>query len=569
MPTPSFSLISQPWIPISTDTAGPEHDASLSEVFARAHEIRLSGRSPQETAVLLRLLLAIYDAAAGPATDEEWDRAWQANTLAPDGRIAAYLERWSGRFDLLHPERPFAQCGHLIEYRRTPDVLDPLFLGGAAAGWFNHRMANPAVYPPHPPGQAARYLLILLGYDVAGIKGAPPGSAKDRTFGAKLGEVAASTLLLVDGRTLKDTLLLNLPPRPRASGDAPVWERDCPEPGVQVRVPAGRLDYLTWPSRRIRLRPDVDGHIDAVAWHDGDRVDGGYDASAPLDDTAAWAPKRSGGATPAQNLFNGFGRIPAPWNVARLLDPAHPSRSRALDHTLAAARRTTVDGDYPLRLWLTETQTNVHRSTLQDIRSGTVCLGPLRLHTEGSSPARALARTATATAALVWKIPRLAGELLPYVNQAAARITIDPGQADAAWWNLVDELSTLDADAAPEATTDPAQRFGATIFALLHTSATRTLPIAGRLDAAMEKERLRYLATLATHDEPPASAPSRGGGRRPSPPITIDGETRTLAQWATHPRCQVTKAAFRARINDGWPPADALITPARAPRPGT
>lgn len=155
--------------------------------------------------------------------------------------------------------------------------------------------------------------------------------------------------------------------------------------------------------------------------------------------------------------------------------------------------------------------------------SGTVLFGPMRLHTADTPPAR----TAKTTAALVWKIPRLAAELLPYVNQAAARITMDHGRADTAWLTLVDELSALDPASPPAVATDLAQTFGTTIFELLHSSASKSLPIAGRLDAAMETERHRYLATLANHAEPPEPTPLSKRGRRPSPPITIDREIKT------------------------------------------
>ena len=55
--------------------------------------------------------------------------------------------------------------------------------------------------------------------------------------------------------------------------DALAWEREGQPLGVRVRRPTGRLDYLIWPSRSLRLDPDDHGLVDAVAWYD-DAPDG-------------------------------------------------------------------------------------------------------------------------------------------------------------------------------------------------------------------------------------------------------------------------------------------------------
>ncbi|MBC2869875.1 type I-E CRISPR-associated protein Cse1/CasA, partial [Streptomyces mexicanus] len=153
-----------------------------------------------------------------------------------------YLDRWAERLDLFHPNHPVFQCGHLTEYARGPEALHPGSLGGDAGAWFNHELYRPL--PPYPAARAAQLLLHLLAYDVAGVKRAVPGdpAAKNgKVYGSQIGPFASSTHchLTTDSGTLKDVLLLNLPPQPRATDDAPVWERDTPPaPCAPARPPA-------------------------------------------------------------------------------------------------------------------------------------------------------------------------------------------------------------------------------------------------------------------------------------------------------------------------------------------
>lgn len=581
VPQPSFPLTTSPWIPV-VDTAGVR-EVGITEALTRAHELRLAADGPQQEAVLLRLLLAVYDAAAGPASISEWDTAWHVDTLDPEGRVTDYLSALAHRFDLFHAEVPALQCGHLEEYRRSPAVLDPAYLGGEGGVLFTPALRDPDRYPPQPPAQAARYLLVLLGYDVAGIKGAPASTGVNKTFGAKPGLVAAATQLHLQGRTLKDTVLLNLPPRPRAPGDSPLWERDCPLPGVQTRRPAGRLDYLTWPSRRVRLHSDDTGRVDAIAWHDGDRVDGDNAMVADLDAPTAWRATAKGGLAPATLFDEEFGE-PQPWTVAQMIHPhptGLPSRSGALDHALAAAARGALDPGYPLRVRVSATVMNRHLTTITGVHDGLVDLGPARLHIHDTASARRLAHIAHATTNALWAVRKAAQHIAPNINEVGKRISLDPMAITRAWQRLIAELAALPPDPDNLRVTDAAQHFGRTIADELSTSISR-LPLRplerGRLELEVHDVTSRYTADLVGEPvtAPPsddttgtslAASPTRRG--RPSPPITIDGETKTLAQWAADPRCQVTKAAFRARLDAGWPPPDALMTPGRAPRPSS
>lgn len=47
--------------------------------------------------------------------------------------------------------------------------------------------------------------------------------------------------------------------------------------------------------------------------------------------------------------------------------------------------------------------------------------------------------------------------------------------------------------------------------------------------------------------------------RKPRLDLTIHGETKTVADWAKDPRCEVTYSALTSRIRDGFPPELCLL----------
>ncbi len=94
-----FNLIDEPWIPIA-DVGR----VSLRQVFSNP-EYRSLGGNPVQKIALMKLLLAIAQAAATPADEQEW-RALGGSGLAQ--RCLDYLGRWHERF-YLFGERPFLQ----------------------------------------------------------------------------------------------------------------------------------------------------------------------------------------------------------------------------------------------------------------------------------------------------------------------------------------------------------------------------------------------------------------------------------------------------------------------------
>ncbi|MGW0491142.1 type I-E CRISPR-associated protein Cse1/CasA [Streptomyces olivaceus] len=362
---PSYSLTVRPWIPVGDLTTGDYCEVGLTEALTRAHELTLAARPGQEHAVLLRVLLAAYDAAAGPASFAAWTQAWQAPTLDVS-RLSAYLEKWADRLDLYHPERPAFQAGGLTDYPRAHTALRPAYLGGAAGMWFNRdALANE---DPIEAGEAVRYLLVRTAYDVAGIKGGVGGG---RTYGSWLGPLAGVTHVSLTARTLKDELLLNLPPAERSPGDMPVWERpeDLPlTPGARAAV-TGRLAWWTWPARLLRLKPDGDGGVVALAWHDGLRPDTGtWEAAQAHDPMTAWAG-------PNQRL------TPQATETDPRLPVWFPGRTvlggtAVVDHAVRAAEAGVLPAGLRLRLTASWVSYNIHKVVLNDEQGDTVVLGP-------------------------------------------------------------------------------------------------------------------------------------------------------------------------------------------------
>lgn len=94
-----FNLVDEPWIPVAD--AGR---VSLKQIFS-SPEYRSLGGNPVQKIAVMKLLLAIAQAAETPADEQAW-KALGADGLAR--RCVDYLERWHDRF-YLYGERPFLQ----------------------------------------------------------------------------------------------------------------------------------------------------------------------------------------------------------------------------------------------------------------------------------------------------------------------------------------------------------------------------------------------------------------------------------------------------------------------------
>ena len=255
----TFNLVDEPWIPC-LDANGRSRILNLPDLFAQAHQLRqLQGESPLVTAALHRFLLAILHRVFGPAAHEDWEDLWQAEAW-PLAELNRYFDAWHGRFDLFATERPFYQATDERVKAKSIINLNHDRASGNNPTFFDHH--TEAVGESLTPAQAARTLITMQAYGLAGLSGIPKNNFSD-------GTCAGGILFLVTGETLKETLLLNMglyPPdndffEVHSAQDKPAWEMDTPF--VPNRnIPFGYLDYLTWQNRQIMLLPEeVNGRL--------------------------------------------------------------------------------------------------------------------------------------------------------------------------------------------------------------------------------------------------------------------------------------------------------------------
>lgn len=251
--TESFNLIEEKWIPcVRVD--GASDTLNLRDTFAQAHQLRtIAGDSPPVTAALHRFLLVILHRVFGPEDEKAWADLWQKDMLDMVA-LDAYLDKWKHRFDLFDKEHPFYQAADARVKSKSIISLSHEYASGNNATLFDHHTEDGG--EELMPAQATRILITAQAFGLAGLSGI------DQKFTD--GTCAGGILFLVQGDTLKETLLLNMiqyPPdndqfKVHTNKDAPVWEMD--DPFSQNRsLPHGYLDYLTWQNRRVLFEPGV------------------------------------------------------------------------------------------------------------------------------------------------------------------------------------------------------------------------------------------------------------------------------------------------------------------------
>lgn len=277
-----FSLIDEPWLLVRR-TDGTLDELSLLQVFRQAHQITaLAGELPTQVFALTRLLLAVlHHAVGGPRDDEHWAQLWTADTL-PAGEVEVYLDRHRARFDLLDPVAPFFQVASLRTAKGEVSGLTKLIADVPNGNpFFTMRVGRGTASVTL--AEAARWVVHAQAFDPSGIKSGAVGDARVQggrgypigvAWGGLLGGV------LVEGATLRETLLLNLVARDFpliaewSETDLPVWERPPVGPGEEVvggRPVLGPVDLYTWQSRRIRLAA-VGGQVSGVLICNGERL---------------------------------------------------------------------------------------------------------------------------------------------------------------------------------------------------------------------------------------------------------------------------------------------------------
>ncbi len=267
--TLSYNLIDEPWIPCAR-LDGSHVMLGLSSVVRDAHTLEgIHDPSPLVTLALHRLLLSvIHRVVDGPQDVAHWKALWTAGRLDPSV-FATYFDQWRHRFDLFDPVWPFFQVGGLatIDADGTPTEPSPVarmvveMASGNNATLFSHQRDD--LSPPYPSDAVARWLVTLQASGLGGGQG-----PRTNLFGthpyASHAPLAGQVSAMLVRPSLFETLILNLvtyagdSPFARSGEDLPVWERLVVRPPGKV-APDGYLDWLTFPARYVRLRPESDG----------------------------------------------------------------------------------------------------------------------------------------------------------------------------------------------------------------------------------------------------------------------------------------------------------------------
>ena len=272
---PTFDLRTEPWIPVldaatdlreTPDAAVRPALVGLREAVVRAHEIReVVGETPLETVALNRLLLALaLDAHGFRGEPGPWWALWDAGRSDADA-LDGYFRQHAGRFDLLHPERPFFQVPIDSQPVRGSWALSKIRhaeASGENGTLFGHEIED----PPRPEGEPARRLPLegatraVLAYQAYGLGGAGATRKSGAKDYLKHAPLVSGAVFWLRGRSLFESLLLNAPPHRKVwigvGDDAPAWRRDRPITGE--RPPEGLLDLLTWQARHVTLTTESD-----------------------------------------------------------------------------------------------------------------------------------------------------------------------------------------------------------------------------------------------------------------------------------------------------------------------
>lgn len=570
---PSFNLLTSAWLPV-LEPDGVFREAGLSEALERAHELRLAVRpGSMEHAALLRLLMAVYDAACGPADRREWAAAWTSATFDLV-RVRAYAERWRDRFDLFDPVRPVFQAGGITEFGRKQTALLPEYLGSDIGLLFNQGKLTSAA--PLPAGAAARHLLVRLAFDVAGIKG---GIAGGRTYGAKVGHLGSVTHLSLReaaAPTIKSELLLNLPPQPRTPADRPIWEEDADlplTPGAERPV-SGRLAWWTWPSRLMRLEADADGGVVGLAWHDGLRpvLDSDLFALARAHDPVTGWRSENGRRLP---VGDAYGYV-QPWVAAQVL----PSGSAVVEHVSRAVREGVVAPGLLLHAVLSCPTYNRHMSVMTGDPGGVALLGPAGLVADPEG-ALLLAAAGRFAGRVPGAVQTVTGNVGPGVTPPDARNLVLPSLDDA-WYDLAASLGEARARVVvgslieDDDASDAIEAWRAIVLEMasglvdsqVHGSVTTKAKVRAQVGA--------YLRSLPMVEAPeagqngpeagdvkprPRARKSAGSGQRRGRPAVLYeafGSSKSLEDWLADPECEVGRSTLWKRLRAGEDMATAL-----------
>lgn len=276
MPTTTYNLLDEPWVPVRWTSAAPPpwpERVGLRELLLRSQDIAaLTVADPPALSALLRILYALTARVTGLDEARPGDWAARRVKVCDDGRLPRaeiddYTARYRSRFFLYDPEggRPWMQDARLAEQcdaDRTAGVNKLIVTrpAGNTHAWFRH---GSDARPDLPT--AAEAVLNLLVWHYYGPSGRC--SAREvngvKTASSTAGPLRTALSYHPEGDSLFETLLAGLvQPRQtvRREDDQCPWEWErLPDPDGQPRVPGGPCARLTACSQHaLLLVPDDD-----------------------------------------------------------------------------------------------------------------------------------------------------------------------------------------------------------------------------------------------------------------------------------------------------------------------
>ncbi|MFI6289529.1 type I-E CRISPR-associated protein Cse1/CasA [Streptomyces sp. NPDC051018] len=334
-----FNLLDEPWLSVrpADDVVGDGGEAGSVRAVGLRRLLLDADRfqdlvvelPTQKPAIFRQLLLpVVVDALGRPANATEWIAMFRAGAFTEEQRqrLTAYLDTYGHLFDLFDPVDPFAQVAGL-HTAKGETKGSALLVATAATGnnvpLFSSRTEGDPL--ELTPAQAAHWLLHTHCWDTAAIKTGvvgDPQAKSGKTTGNPVGPLGQLGVIMPMGRTVYETLLLNIPfDQALLSDDRPQWRRraregevedtlSCALPAWQTRAARGLLDVWTWQSRRIRLIPEetpAGPRVTRVVVAAGDRL-----TSTPLSDPhTAWNTDRPASRA-RKGAKGGSGNTPRP-----------------------------------------------------------------------------------------------------------------------------------------------------------------------------------------------------------------------------------------------------------------
>lgn len=241
-------LIDGRWIRFDTGLT-----VSLREAFANAATVgNVDSGDPLADAATLRLLVAILSVAV-----PDVDPAQIARDGVVPERVGEYLSAQRDQFQIFGAERPFLQHPDLNAHDfdvdpptrlspwRQPSTSTMLVYGNACESPYDRDV------PPIPWDAAARRLIGLHAWSHGHGGGGTQGAMR-----------ATGLFAIPEGRTLAQTLALNLAAPSGLSASAGWWE--APAPAIadfETREARSHAEWLAHPARWIRLIPAANGEL--------------------------------------------------------------------------------------------------------------------------------------------------------------------------------------------------------------------------------------------------------------------------------------------------------------------